>query len=408
MRKGLLIILMLLLPISLVGCRFENKIDKAYILVQEEKYDEAIILYQNMIDKEPKDDEAYLELADVYELKGEIALQEEVLKDGMDQARDLSLLQKVLAKYYMIHGREEEAYNLLVEILEHSGKNRFAYESLLDIYHDKGENDQFIKLYETFGDDIKNEYADALAVFKYAVMGEAAKADKIVQEIDIENIKDHRVFEPLARYFYQINDREKIMEVSARGIKESEDRGIFRGLLYAFENEGDVLVSFNQEDANGDGRKENILLVVDESGWAKLTIQDETGYHIYSETLVPTYEYEIDVADLNEDGTAEILLKAYRRITEAEGFYYYFRVDSFKDNEITYLMDGLKNDLRFDKGEQDLWDVNIIYIEELERYGLQESYVQVDSLAQKNVIADVKIDYVLENDNWVVVNTIVD
>ena len=70
----------MLIPTSSKARRVEEQLDLGAKYLSELNYEQAIVAYEAVIKIDPKCEEAYLALADIYVMLGEIEKAEEILK----------------------------------------------------------------------------------------------------------------------------------------------------------------------------------------------------------------------------------------------------------------------------------------------------------------------------------------
>jgi len=82
---GLIVALVLLVPTSVKAKKVEEQLDLGAKYLSELNYEQAIVAYETVIGIDPKCEEAYLALADVYIATGEFDKAEEILKKAEEE-----------------------------------------------------------------------------------------------------------------------------------------------------------------------------------------------------------------------------------------------------------------------------------------------------------------------------------
>lgn len=348
----------------------------------------------------------------------------------------------------------EQAHDLLMEILDNDDENVFAYETIIYIYDLQKENEKIVEVYEKYKDRIDSNYADVQAALRYWDLDKKDEAANIVNKIDIDTIKEITLFEGLVQYYEKAGNIDKAIGVAEKGLEYSDRSTILHGFIYGLKNEENLfLLSIDTVDINGDGNQENILLLSNEpvsyeSEVIDLVIQDGNNGRILGKKELHSYGlYQLEFADLNQDGAVDMLIKAHGGGTAG---YFDFMVYSFKNNNLTSIIDNLENDLgyifmdgfkaevfseqaqksyliEFDQQRKERYiedqfydyygtlldfnmggfkfpDFDIVYVKPLEKYGLKVSSCLAGPSYNADIIATIETLYVFNNGKWTIVN----
>lgn len=325
---------------------------KAFQLTEEHKYDEAIKIYNKILNKDPENLDIYLELLNLYNVMGESELQKNILQRGIDDVEDNAILKLELGNYYIDHYIYIEGERLFLQVLENDDNNLLAYESLIEIYDELYEDDKSINLYKKYSDKIDSEKATILVANSYFNMGEMEEGKRLIATIDIAKVEDSKTLENLVKSYLRLGDEDKAILVANKGLKTDEP-SIFHGISYGLTNEKKLkLITMETGDINGDRKKENILLMSDsdKGNFAEVIeifIQEgSTGkiMEIISLSDIAGYPSRLDLADLNHDGILDILASVHSGGTAGFEFHYGY---SYKDNSKMDILDTLVYDINF-------------------------------------------------------------
>lgn len=307
MKKRIAIILVIvLLAINLAGCSIEKKMEKANELVGKGKYEEAINIYKEIIEKEPTYYESYLELAKVYKYIGSLDIIEKTLLDGMKSAEEKVPLQLYLIDFYLDCFEYEKAEKNALEILESDNKNVQAYEKLLQVYD---QLQDYEKLKSTYGEHsyIESEKGVLYLAKAYLIQGEKDMAAKLINALDQKKI-----------------ERIPLYHVVNLGINNEKQL---------------ELIESQTGDINGDGKKENILLLASYNGGMAsevidLVIQDSRNGSIIDTISLSDfmgYPYNLKLVDANNDKILDVLVSVHSG-GSSDGRYH--RLLSYVDNNV--------------------------------------------------------------------------
>ena len=177
MKKRTVIITLVLAPLLLSGCgqvralRLQRQLSLGQKYLLESDYREAELALMKAVEIEPKELQAYLDLAEVYQRRGDTSSRADILKEGFGEAADLGenmSWQQVSAREAI---REELSETLL---------------QLGDEAAEKGNYRRAAKYYsEVLEYDRDNDTASVNASRCYADLGEYDKAEKVLKDQEI-------------------------------------------------------------------------------------------------------------------------------------------------------------------------------------------------------------------------------
>ncbi|WP_326907955.1 hypothetical protein [Sedimentibacter sp. MB31-C6] len=446
------LLLLFILAINLVGCTsLEEKATKASALVDEEEYDEAIKLYNEILEKEPNDSNTYLELVKIYRILDERELERQVLEDGIEMVEDKLSLQFALADFYIDDVDYENGEKILLEILENNKTNRRAYEALLDIYNNNQQNEKIMDIYKDKMDVINSKRATIFAINSAMNMGDIEQAKVWLNSIDVDKINEPQALESLTETYLRLGDKDNAILAANRGM-DSGNPSLFHGYVFGLTNERLNLISMEKCDVNGDGIDENIILMADGgqgnySEIIELFIQNSTNGEIIDvislSDIFTGYVSGVSLTDINNDGILDILGSIHSGGSSGMQVHYGY---SFKDNNKVNLlegfnystdfmfMDGFKAEVfsdeleksfmvEFDKERRDMYieigcygengimlerdygyfngDVlEAVYVESLNQYGLKHSTYVVGPASNSDTVATVETVYIMKDQKW--------
>lgn len=449
-----LILALFLLSVSLVGCTsLEDKAAKASALVEEEKYDEAIKLYNEILDKDASNSSIYLELAKIYRILDDGKLEEQILKDGIKVVEDKLPLQFALADFYINSNKYEKGEKILREILEEDEANLQAYETLLDIFTNNEQYEKIIEFYNDKKDIIQSDKGTMYAINSTMQMGDWEQARTWLNSIDINNVEESWMLESLTKTFLRLGDINNAMIAANKGV-DSDNPSLFHGYVFGLNNKELNLIAIEKGDINGDGIEENVILMSD--GWGgnyseiiKLFIQNSANGELIEvislSDIFTGVVSGVSLVDLNNDGILDILgsihsggsggmqvhysysFKDNNKVDLLKGFHYGidfmflddFKVEVFCDElkksfEIEfceerrqdyidlgyYTASGLMLDTDYGYFKYDVLDG--IYIESLNQYGLSHYTNIIGPSFGSDTVAIVETTYVMKDGQWTV------
>ena len=89
------------------SAQYTRSIKEAENLVEEGDYENAVLAYQEAIEKDPENVSAYLGLAEIYEMNGDLLLAIDVLEDGYIRTKSAQI--RVMLNRLV--GTDEEAHH---------------------------------------------------------------------------------------------------------------------------------------------------------------------------------------------------------------------------------------------------------------------------------------------------------
>lgn len=457
MKKSLLTTLILVLAMVLTSCMSQEKMaQKAFQYAEEGNYDEAIKLYQQLIEKEPKNPYNYLSLSNIYNILEDFQSEKSILEEGINALEYKYLLKEPLAQIYIRDQQFDEAEKVLLEVFEETHNfdditNLNTYHTLFDIYSLQSESEKMIELFENNEDKIDSNKADIFVAVSYLDMGDWDRARSIIDNADTVYIDNHpELLEKLAIFYLRTDDKDNALQIAERGLR-NEDNTIFQGISYGLSNDhGLSLVVMKTGDINGDEKKENVLMMADDQGWGSEIIQlhiqeGETGKIIDTISVdeIGGYPNGLSLADLNHDGILDMLTSVHSGGTGGMEYHYAYSyagnnkidlLDQFQHSIDFEFYDGFKAqvfseevnkafEVEFDEGRKHMYVehgyytqngimsptvygyfrgdmLETTFIEELNKYGLKHSTSLTGPAYNADSIAFIETIFLYDNGRW--------
>lgn len=163
MKKLLALLIILAL---LVGCTktaidpktIANKLELAVKYLSENKYEEAILAYQDIIKIDKKNTAAYKGLSLIYTLQGKRDQAEQILQESLKQVTDNKMLQLTLAGLYADMGKGDLAQNLYQGVLHQDHAYLPAYQAYMQFLLKQGKSADAVALLEKAASDFPKQY----------------------------------------------------------------------------------------------------------------------------------------------------------------------------------------------------------------------------------------------------------
>jgi len=275
---------------------------------------------------------------------------EKLLLKGITTVKEHDELYPLLAEHYMDLAEYDKAADVYKIILQSDSSNQKVYETIMDIYADKSQYQDILNLYNKYKDIIKSRKADILAAKAFSITGDVESFNSIINSMPIEEIDDSELLTMLAENCLSMNEKDKAKEIA----QKIKDKGLDSPIVHAFDLESDnnmglLLLDLKQADVNGDGKKENILLMgktePDFYGFTEdihLMLQDgDTGHIIRDDILdFSGYPGDIFVGDFTGDRIPEVKVSIHSGGTSGAEMHYIY---SYLNNEKTELALSIDN-----------------------------------------------------------------
>lgn len=225
-----LLILSGLLFLTLNGCTksvdakvLEEKLALANKYVLEQKYEEAILTFQEIIKIDPKLVKPYIGIAHVYLLEGKTDPAEKTLQDAIQVVDDKNSIQMGLGNIYIEEQKYDQAEKTFLTIIDKDTKYQDAYEGLAQVYQAQSKVDKVIDI---LNQAIKNNPGNpknySFLATAYVQKGDKAKALEMVKtSLKINTDENYEVFDALGNIYGQdwgglITEGDKLLAVDPK------------------------------------------------------------------------------------------------------------------------------------------------------------------------------------------------
>ncbi len=354
MKKTILLVIVFILLFNLVSCSVESKIGKINKYITEEEYDKAQKIIDKLLLKEENNKE-------IYDLKLEIDRKtnnKDKLIDDLIIAIELfnSIdYKKELLDIYIEKNLLDMASEVIISILEIE-KTTENYRILFDIYSKLNKKDSWIDYYEINREDITDNSLLLETAKIYLDNDMTSKSKNIIDNIDIESLNNIKDFEILSEYYYLIQDYNNSYNMAIKGIPYAKDSTILYGYKYGLINaDGLNMIKILNEDINGDGFKENIILLGETKDLTKsrnnlLTIQNGRNGNLIIKKWLNSYTgYDgIIFEDFNGDKIKDIYINTFSENKVPKPEIYMFNNNNFKSFTEQYSYNDIKYELKDD------------------------------------------------------------
>ncbi|MDI3477155.1 MAG: hypothetical protein PWQ59_680 [Thermoanaerobacterium sp.] len=347
MRKALTLILILALlsGLLLTGCSVvkaeiaRDKLELAKKFVLEQKYEEAVLAYNEMIKIDPKMEEAYIGLANVYMIQNKTEMAENILKQGINNVDSKNVLRlslagilseqgryeeaqqeynnmlletmskdstskdySLLAKAYLKQGNTTKALGMIIESLKRDINEHTAYEAIEDLY-----DEDYKKIMDKAEEMLKNDSNDKIGLMLkfYALfnMGKYEEAAAMYNEIK-EKINSDKTTILTSLAYYRLGkkqDAERLM--SGLDIDKIDDVNILLDLVAYFQETGNTekAIQLAEKGLEIDNKEMDLYLALYElTNDEKYLAQFKTG------NLMSSLRYIWNIEQLNQNRMDEI------------------------------------------------------------------------------------------------------
>ena len=201
-----------LLFIALTGCTkpvdakaIEEKLALANKYVMDQKYEQAILTFQEIINIEPKLIRPYIGIAHVYLLEGKPDSAEKTLQDAIQVVDDKNGIQMGLGNIYIEEQKYEQAEKTFLTIIDKDVKYQDAYEGLAQVYQAQSKVDKVIDILNlAIKNNPDNPKNYSLIATAYVQKGDKAKALEMVKtSLKINADENYDTFEALGNIYGQ-------------------------------------------------------------------------------------------------------------------------------------------------------------------------------------------------------------
>lgn len=238
-----------------------KQLELAVKYVSENKFEEAVLAYQEAIKIDKREVRAYQGLGKVYTLQGRFDQAQKIYEQGIEAVRDKDILQLKLslAGMYVDKGDPAEAEKLYRSIIDEDKACIEAYQGLALVYEQSGDSEKALAILEQAVQTNPHDYRTYNALAGYhARNGETDKAvESIVQSLslDLNQAEGYRILKDM----YSESWPELVDKVA--GIYDREIEAMIR--LYALYESGqyrEALDVYEQElQQNEENQKAGVL-----------------------------------------------------------------------------------------------------------------------------------------------------
>ena len=163
-----------------------NLIERANQLYEERKYDEALVSYEQFLEKNPNAYQVHLSIGDCYREKGELDKAIEEYNRVLEQAKNDDLMGKEMAakalagigECYMSKEDFEEAQNFFKQSIDNYPENEILAYNVGEIYFSNQKIDEAIHYFE-LAIQIKPKWSDPYLKLGYVYLNRADNAKAI-------------------------------------------------------------------------------------------------------------------------------------------------------------------------------------------------------------------------------------
>ena len=241
-NKGIIsIILCFLLIVLGAGCsqtgvsaKVAKQLEVAVKYLSENKFEEAVLAYNEIIKIDAKNLNAFKGLAKVYILQGEYNEAEKIYQDGLKVVEDKNQLKISLAGLYLDRHKSEQAEKIYNELIANTKTYIPAYEGLAKIFISQGRLDAAIdKLKQCIEFNSENDRGYSLLAETYMLKGEKEQAiDFAIKSLRV-NTNQSAAYQLLGKLFN--NDWLKMADYGS--LLLTSDETVCRTLkIYAYYN----------------------------------------------------------------------------------------------------------------------------------------------------------------------------
>lgn len=341
------IILIVIISLFITSCGFETNIDKINKLIEKGDYKRAEKIIKKELPRDENNKELYDSLLKIYDRTNRD--KEKLLEEAIEKFDSIDY-KRLLADIYVNKKKNREAIDIYKEIVKED-KSLENYRKILKLYRKENRTKEFLGYFESEREHIKDEEFILEVSLIYIDFGNEERARELVSSLNLDNIKSLREYELLAEYYYRINDFANSFKIAQEGLSLAPEETILYGYIYGFINsDGLKMQKIYNEDLNGDGLKENIILLADkstlEAGNIILTIQNGSNGEILGKKRLEEYVGydEIRFLDFNGDGVKDLYLSKYIKNKQ----YIRPEIYSFIDNDFKLLTDDYEyNDTEY-------------------------------------------------------------
>ena len=125
-----------------------KQLELAVKYLSENKFEEAILAYQDVIKIDPKNIPAYKGMSIAYSFQGKMDKAEQVLEDGLNHISDKRPLKLVMAGLLVDQGKTDQAEALYNEIIAQDGVYLPAYQGYSKLHIRQGKQNEALSLLE--------------------------------------------------------------------------------------------------------------------------------------------------------------------------------------------------------------------------------------------------------------------
>ena len=250
--------LLVFCAILLIGCNnsveagTEAKLELAIKYLSENKYEEAILAYQEVIDIDPKIVEAYKGISLAYTMQGENDKAEAILNQGLEQNQDNKYLKLALAGVLIDADKGDQAEKICLELIQKDQNDLQTYKAYSRFLMNNQREQEAIEKIQQLAELNKDDYQiHSLLAQLYTEEGQVDEAIKaIITSLNLqpEQSLSYSLLEDLYK-----DDPSQMLELAQNMIQEgNQEMGelIKVEALYQIGNYQEILNSYANNKLN--------------------------------------------------------------------------------------------------------------------------------------------------------------
>jgi tetratricopeptide (TPR) repeat protein len=265
-----LVVLSILVSSMLSGCggsaktsatdNIGEKLKLAAKYIIDNKFEEARLVYEEIIKLDKKVVKAYKGLALVYAVQKKTDKAVEAINNGITATGDQNELKLALGDVYMYQGNKAEAEKVYLDLIRANPQMDKAYSRLTEIYNTPEQIGKVITALETSAKD--NGALTGILALAYSIKGDKAKVMELAQKAYALDSKQFYAFDAIERMFK--NDGKGLIQLADQQLaqKANDEFGYMLKMLgnsYAGNYEEVIKLYTNLQNLKLDNIKAKIL-----------------------------------------------------------------------------------------------------------------------------------------------------
>lgn len=225
-----------------------SKMELAVKYINEQKYDEAILAYHEVIKIDKKEVKAYQGLEKVYTIQGQYDKSQQILQQGLQAVNnpDIIILTLSLAGLYADKDDWIAAEKTYQEIVDQDNSNLDACQGLAMIYAQEGKSDQGLDVLRQYLQVNSQDYRGYIALAEYYIsIGDFDQAKQNIIESMNQEMNQSKAYEILGR-LYEANWQD--LKISAASAVKPEVKDMLT--FYSAYRSGNYTEAINIYEAN--------------------------------------------------------------------------------------------------------------------------------------------------------------